>query len=417
MPKACFCSLSYCGKKCRNEWWNFSVKILAVVSAIDLALRQAVPAWWQLFKGLYELETDLVVAPYVGRSVESLWWRSYKNPCELQSLIVNSIVRFRKNTSRSLSHSEKNNSDNPLSGKFIQFLADAFTAPKWLKHLRTILEKENDVDVVMFLNVPPNQIKGLPELIRKEFGIPSIFYDMDAPDSIPGFSISRLAFNWYLDADLAEYDAIILNSEGAIPMLKQMGAQNAHALHFGVDPSVFRPVSASKDVDVFFYGQGDEFREGWISNMITIPSKAISGSYFLVGVKPFRIGLGEAKRVNNLPISSWVKYCCRSKINLNITRKHHAEVFCSSTSRIFELASIGCCIVSNPVNGLDKWFDLNEEVIMVKSEKEAVEMYNWLLPDEDIRFKIGEKARQRVLKEHTHRHMAKKLLEIAKKYT
>ena len=45
------------------------MKILAVVSAIDLALRQAVPAWWQLFKGLYELETDLVVVPYVGRSV------------------------------------------------------------------------------------------------------------------------------------------------------------------------------------------------------------------------------------------------------------------------------------------------------------------------------------------------------------
>ena len=73
------------------------MKILSVVSAIDLSLRQAVPSWWQLFKGLYELEADLVVTPYVGRSVESLWWRSYKNPCETESKIVNKIVRFRKN--------------------------------------------------------------------------------------------------------------------------------------------------------------------------------------------------------------------------------------------------------------------------------------------------------------------------------
>ena len=390
------------------------MKILAVVSAIDLALRQAVPAWWQLFKGLYELETDLVVIPYVGRSVESLWWRSYKNPCELQSLLVNKIVRF-KSSSRSSSSRVKKDSDASISGKLVKFLANAFTSPKWLKSLKEILEKEKDVEVVIFFNVPPNQIKGIPRFIRREFGIPSIFYDMDAPDSLPGFSISRLAFNWYLDADLAEYDAVILNSEGAIPMLKQIGALKVYALHFGVDPAVFRPVNISKDVDVFFYGQGDEFREDWINRMITIPSNIISGSSFLVGGKPFRIDLGKAKRIQDLPISSWVRYCCRSKINLNITRKHHAEMFCSSTSRIFELASIGCCIISNPVNGLDKWFNLDEEVIMVKSEKEAVEMYNWLLPAEDVRFKMSEKARQRVLDEHTHRHMAKKLLNITKK--
>jgi len=393
------------------------MKILAVVSAIDLALRQAVPSWWQLFKGLYELETDLVVVPYVGKSIESLWWRSYKNPCELQSRFVNRLVRFRINTSSEPSKNSKNCFGVPFNGKFIQFLASVFTSPQWLKKLRKTLEKEADVDAVIFFNVPPNQIKGIPTRIQKEFGIPSIFYDMDAPDSIPGFSTSRLAFNWYSDADLTEYSAIILNSEGAIPQLELMGAQNVHTVHFGVDPDIFRPVNAVKDIDVFFYGQGDQFREKWIDCMITVPSKTLPDSSFLVGGKPFRNDLGNAKRIMNMPISSWVEYCCRSKINLNITRKHHAEVFCSSTARIFELASIGCCIISNPVNGLDKWFDLDEEVIMIKSEKEAVEMYTWLLSAENIRLKMSEKARQRVLKEHTHRHMAKKLLDITKKYT
>jgi len=393
------------------------MKILAVVSAIDLSLRQAVPSWWQLFKGLYELGTDLVVIPYVGKSVESLWWRSYENPCELQSRFVNRLVRFRINTSRNPSKSAKNNSIPSFNGKFIQFLASAFTAPKWLKKLRITLEKEGDVEAVIFFNVPPNQIKGIPTLIRKEFGIPSIFYDMDAPDSILGFSTSRLAFNWYSNADLTEYSTLILNSEGAIPQLESMGAQNVHAVHFGVDPDIFRPVNAVKDIDVFFYGQGDQFRENWINQMITLPSKTLPSSSFLVGGKPFRTDLGKTKRITNMPISSWVEYCCRSKINLNITRKHHAEVFCSSTARIFELASIGCCIVSNPVNGLDKWFSLDEEVIMVKSEKEAIEMYNWLLSDKDVRYKMSENARQRVLKEHTHRHMAKRLIDITQKYS
>jgi spore maturation protein CgeB len=389
------------------------MKILAVVSAIDLSLKQAVPSWWQLFKGLYELEADLVVTPYVGKSVESLWWKSYKNPCEIESQIVNKIIRFRKNAlAHDLSTKTKYNMGTKFKERATQFLTSALTLPRWRKHLTQTLEKEKNVEAVIFFNVPPNQIEGIPAFIRKEFGIPTTFYDMDAPDSLPGFSSGRLASNWYVGADLTEYDAFITNSEGAIPILEDMGAHNVSAIHFGIDPSIYHPIKANKDVDVFFYGQGAEFRQEWINRMITVPSRTLLKSTFLVGGGPFKIDLGKTKRINDIPISSWRKYCCRSKINLNITRKHHAEVYCSSTARIFELASLGCCIVSNPVNGLGKWFDLNEEVIVIKNEEEAVKKYEWLLLEDDVRVKMGEKARQRVLREHTHMHMAKKLIDI-----
>lgn len=392
------------------------MKILAIVSAIDLSLKQAVPAWWQLFKGLYELEADLVVTPYVGHSVESLWWKSYGNPCEIQSNIVNRMVRLRKNASRyNMSTGTKYDTGTQSKERFIQIFTRVLTLPKWRKNLAQVLEREKDVEVVVIFNVPPNQIKGIPAFIRKKFGLPTIFYDMDAPDSLPGFSSSRLAFSWYAGADLSEYDALITNSEGAIPVLRNMSARNVHAVHFGVDPSVYCPVRTKKDVDVFFYGQGAEFREKWLDSMITRPSKALWESLFLVGGTPFKIDLGRARAIGDIPISSWRRYCCRSKINLNVTRKHHAEIYCSSASRIFELASCGCCIVSNPINGLDKWFDPGEEVLMVSSEEEAIGTYKWLLAEEDTRLRMGEKARQRVLKEHTHIHMAKKFLEITER--
>src|SRR5215831_18312045 len=51
-------------------------KILAVASAIDLDFRYGcTPAWWQIWKGLYESGVDLVVTPYRGRPVESPWGR------------------------------------------------------------------------------------------------------------------------------------------------------------------------------------------------------------------------------------------------------------------------------------------------------------------------------------------------------
>src|SRR6185436_17158612 len=49
-----------------------SPRILAVASAVDLDFRYGcTPAWWQLWKGLYEAGTDLVVTP---------WWRTAPNP-------------------------------------------------------------------------------------------------------------------------------------------------------------------------------------------------------------------------------------------------------------------------------------------------------------------------------------------------
>ena len=56
-------------------------KILAVASAVDLDFRYGcTPAWWQLWKGMYEVGVDLVVTPYRGRPVESPWWRTAPNP-------------------------------------------------------------------------------------------------------------------------------------------------------------------------------------------------------------------------------------------------------------------------------------------------------------------------------------------------
>jgi hypothetical protein len=56
-------------------------KIVALVSSIDLSFRYGcTPAWWQLWKGLYEEGADLVLAPYRGRPIESPWWRVAENP-------------------------------------------------------------------------------------------------------------------------------------------------------------------------------------------------------------------------------------------------------------------------------------------------------------------------------------------------
>ena len=92
-------------------------------------------------------------------------------------------------------------------------------------------------------------------------------------------------------------------------------------------------------------------------------------------------------------------------------RDAHASVFASSSMRPFELAAMGCCIVSNPYEGIKTWFDVGNELIVVNSADEAIAAYAELLRDEGRCRAMGEAARNRVLECHTHRDRA---MQIAK---
>jgi spore maturation protein CgeB len=73
-------------------------------------------------------------------------------------------------------------------------------------------------------------------------------------------------------------------------------------------------------------------------------------------------------------------------------------------------------VVANPSAGLVLWFVPEKEIIVVHSTDEAIERYRYLLAHDAERRKMGEAARQRVLKEHTMRHRAQQLVEIVRRY-
>lgn len=385
------------------------MNILVINSTINLEYRLGcTPAWWQLYKGLYENGNEITVIPYLGRSVESLWWSSLKNPCERESLIFNSILDSNNNVL-------KNSKRNGFFKKISKALINNYTMPKWKNYLIKVLN-EYEFDAIIFMNVPLNHITGIPTLLRNEFNIPVIYYDGDMPTILPGYVEKReFKFEYYPNSDLSEYDAFLTNSKGVTSDLEEKGAQNVDVIHYAVDPSLYAPINLEKDTDIFYYGHGSQAREERMKFMITDPSKTLKNVDFMVGGKNFGIDLGNSRRHGVIPINEWRYFCCRSKINLNITRDSHANIYESSTSRPFELAALGSCIVSDPYNGLENWFKIDKEIYMVEDSKEAVEMYDWLLSEEDVREKSAQMARKRVLKDHTFTHRAKKIIDIIKK--
>ena len=278
-----------------------------------------------------------------------------------------------------------------------------------------ILHQQPDVDAVLVITVPANHLPGVARHIVEQHNKPVFFYDGDVPASLPTFMGFATGFRIYQGADLSEYTAFISNSEGGRQGLLDLGARAVHTLFYGADEDLFSPVDVAQDLDAFFYGHGREYRAEWIEAMVRAPSLALPDARF--AVRGTRLGdLGRAQMLPYLSFNKLREYACRSKINLVITRKAHASVFASSSSRPFELASLGACMVCNPYEGIETWFEPEKELIVVHSAEEAIERYTWLLAHDDARRKMGQAARERFLKEHTFRHRARQLVGIIQGY-
>jgi spore maturation protein CgeB len=388
-------------------------RLLAVASAVDLDFRYGcTPAWWQLWKGLYEEGVDLVVTPYRGRPVESPWWRTAPNPTFREG---ESFARARDLAARlrgdSYLRRAEDNPEDGLGDRMTRELIWHWVTPRWRRHLERLVEQEQPDAVVVF-TVPMSHLRGIPSALRERFGVPVVFYDGDAPMSLPEFGGMDTGFNWYHDAEPSEYDLLISNSEGALDRLRALGARRAEAVFWGADPEFFAPADIAKELDVFFYGYGDKFRRDWMKAMVGAPSRELPDVDFALGGDDFQGDIGSARLIGDVPFNAFARAISSARINLCITRRSHASVYASSSCRPFELASAGAAIVSNPYDGIERWFEPGSELLVVEDAAEAVAAYRDLLEDPAQAEELGRRARERVLDEHTYRHRARRLLSL-----
>ena len=388
-------------------------KLLAVASAIDLDFRYGcTPAWWQLWKGMYEAGVDLVVTPYRGRPVESPWWRVAPNPTyregESYQALRSGLARLKGD--RYLRRAESDPEDGALDRLTRETIRRVVT-PRWRRHLEKLVELERPDAVVVF-TVPMVHLGGIPTFLRERFGVPVVFYDGDVPMSLPEYGGMDTGFNPYHGAEPAEYDLLLSNSEGGIPRLLELGARRAEPLFWAADPEFFSPQPVEKDVDVFFYGYGDKFRRDWMRDLVGEPSRLAPELDIGLGGLDFQGDTGGARLLGDVPFNVFARAISAARVNLNVTRRPHATVPASSTARPFELASSGAAIVSNPHAGIERWFEPGRELVIVEGAEEAAAVYRELVSDPAQAEGLGRRARERVLDEHTYGHRARRLLEL-----
>jgi glycosyltransferase involved in cell wall biosynthesis len=402
------------------------LKILVIVKTVDLGVGWgSIPGWWQLLKALYESGAELALVPCCGETAKSLWWHTYRKMPGGFSLAekldlkgVSFPIPFSGQGGQRLPwqpvdaiSDSKKSPTRKLRNLVYSFVKNYGVDLQRKKYVDTIVRKEENIDAVLFLGTESYlNSRILPAFMRKRFGVPVVYMEQDMPGVLPKYRSNSP----YVDADLSEFDAFIVNSKGAMSEVRELGANDVHVVYWGVDPQVFAPVYVEQDLDISFYGISSFYRERYIEYMIGGPSRKMKERVFAVGGYGHASGFGLAKNIGFSSFDRLRYQCCRSRLNLNITRWPFAETYASSTCRPFELASLGCCIVSNPCRGINEWFEPNKEIVVVSDEKEAIETYNWLLCSENERLRLARNARARALKDHTYANRARSLLDIMK---
>lgn len=368
------------------------MKLLAICSSLDLSVPGGgVPVYWQLLKGFHDTGTEVIVVTTRGRSSSSPWWRACERPS-----IANKTFDFALTNGVT------------LNKKFAGYFYDH----GWKRKINQIFSIEKDIDGV-FLVGAPQLAKTIPSWIRKEHQVPTVYYETDI-QNLPKYSLDHHPENHEFP-DYSKCDAVVCSFEKTSQEFREKGLQRVYTVPFGADPAIFSRIAVEQEIDVLFSGYGELDREDWMRKMIATPSQTLENTRFLVEGY-FKMELGKAERIRSVSLDKYMQLCCRSRINLNILR----EQFISAgvlNSRIFELASLESCIVSNPCTSIEEFFEPKKELVIVSDEREAIDTYKWLLSSKEDRNKIGKAARQRILREHTYLHRAQKLLDIFKNLT
>ena len=99
-----------------------------------------------------------------------------------------------------------------------------------------------------------------------------------------------------------------------------------------------------------------------------------------------------------------------SRFTLNLTRDDMIDAGYSPSVRLFEASACGAAILSDTWQGIDQFLTPGEEILLPVDAQETADILRNL--SEGDRHRIGMRARDRILAEHTSHHRALQFEQI-----
>jgi spore maturation protein CgeB len=230
-----------------------------------------------------------------------------------------------------------------------------------------------------------------------------IFWDVDAPATLAGLAANA-------DAPLHEHleqTDLVLTYGGGDPVIygyRKFGVAECHPVYNALDPQTHFPAAPDPRFEcaLAFLGNRLPDREARVEDFFIGAARARPKQSFLIGGsgwddKPMpanirkagHVGTGDHNAFNSTP-----------KAVLNVSRADMASNGFSPATRVFEAAGAAACIITDPWDGIDLFLKPGEEILVARDGNDVADILTAVSNEEAAR--IGDRALERVLREHTY---------------
>jgi spore maturation protein CgeB len=236
------------------------------------------------------------------------------------------------------------------------------------------------------------------------------FYDIDTPVTLA--KLARGEHEYLSSALIPAFDLYLSFTGG--PTLRVLErrykARRAVALHCSVDPDLYYPEEVPLRWDLGYLGTYSEDRQPALEQLLLEPARQWPlGLFHVAGPqypKELRWPTNVEREVHLAPRDHRAYYRAQ-RFTLNITRRDMIAAGWSPSVRLFEAAACAVPIISDSWDGLDTVLCPGKEIVIARSPEEVLAHLQG--SDEEERRRVGERARRRVLSEHTAAHRAERL--------
>ena len=285
----------------------------------------------------------------------------------------------------------------------------------WSKEEAHLLGISADADAVIVGSYFPDAIAASQALFA-HVNCPVLFYDIDTP-----ITLGRLRENGateYLAPQLIPHYAAYLSFTSG-PALYELehtfGARRAIAFFCSVDPEIYHPAQQQPRFQcaLSYLGTYASDRQGKLMTLLNQAAIQLPHERFIVAGPQYPADLTWSNNVHcmvHIAPPHHPAFYSSSRFTLNLTRDDMVAAGYSPSVRLFEASACGAAILSDPWPGIEQFLTPGEEVLLPSSAQDVVHILSEI--SDEQRRRIGERARERMLANHTSDHRALELEQI-----
>jgi spore maturation protein CgeB len=273
----------------------------------------------------------------------------------------------------------------------------------WNEVLPHVRKELIGTDVAMLGSFFPEGIPAAQEIINSGVAA-KVFFDIDTPITVAKL---RAGGAEYLRTDqIPGFDLYLSFTAG--PILQQLqsefGAQRALPMYCTFEPNTYypRPTAQRYECDLSYMGTYALDRQSKFETLFLSPACRLPNKRFILAGSQYPESIAtpsNVEHIRHLAPRCHPHFYSSSRLTLNLSRAHMVQWGFSPSVRLFEAAACGCSIVSDSWPGLETLFTIGEEILVAQHSEEIIDLLTGC--DETELIKIGRRARERVLAEHS----------------